>query len=144
MAPLEAPTDRDHAWPERCRRTISIVGKLNKDKDSFESNGKPGVLMYGPYLPLRKGSYSAEFELMLLAGCQSSSITCEVIAGDGSQMLATHSIPTDHLQIGCLHRIPIHFGVGQTTFGVQFRVCLPPDALVRSKRDVRLRTQGNW
>ena len=134
----------DHAWPERCRRTISIVGKLNKDKDSFESNGKPGVLMYGPYLPLRKGSYSAEFELTLLAGCKPSSITCEVIAGDGSQVLVTHSVPTDQLQIGCANRIPIHFEVGQTTFGVQFRVCLPPDMMVRSKRDVQLRTQGNW
>jgi len=134
----------DHAWPERCRRTITIVGKRNYLLDCFESTGKPGALMYGPFLPLRKGRYSVEFQLELLTQYQPENVICEVIAGDGTTVLATQTISTNLLRPETKHSLPMSFDVNQTTFGVQFRVCIPSNVILRAYRDVKLKNTSTW
>jgi hypothetical protein len=56
----------DVAWPQRCTRTLTIVGSEVDNGSHFQSHSEPGVLMYGPYLPIRKGVYDVELHLDMM------------------------------------------------------------------------------
>lgn len=109
-------------WTERARRMLTIVGK-DAGNNSFISVGVPGVLMYGPYMPLPAGSYKVTLNLLAknLVSAASVMAMCDVISGDG-EVLACREICSDEFgQEGHL-RVEMHFTLKAMTFGLQFRV----------------------
>lgn len=136
----------DHAWPERCRRTLTIVGKLDETSGTFESRGEPGVLMYGPYLPLRKGTYSATFRIKLAKPAVNSTdtIRIDIVGRDGSLELAMQEVRLVEMSCHEWHEFPITFAVQDTTFGTRFRVIVPAGSVVEANRDILLTTEASW
>ena len=101
--------------------------------------------MLGPYLPLRKGSYTAIFEIELLqATTLPNSICFDVIAKDGSLILAQTAFPVSSLRLGCKQQIPVRITVDDTVFGVQFRVICPKDVFIQTNRDIQLQSEAGW
>ena len=49
------------AWPERSRRMQTIVAEQRGNW--YQSEGRPGVIMFGPYIPLPAGCYDIVFHL---------------------------------------------------------------------------------
>lgn len=137
----------DIAWPARCQRTLTIIGQVQATGNVFRSTGRAGVLMYGPYLPLRTGTYTATFQLELLQPVAKSdaSVRCEVIGRDGSLVLTTKNICLNDLD-SSLHLQPIQlsFSIQDTTFGVQFRVIIPDNISIQVARSVELATLDRW
>ena len=61
----------EKAWPERKRRFLSLVGKsISVHGSEFIRcvKGECGPMIYGPYMPLKKGAYSAIFDVAALDG----------------------------------------------------------------------------
>lgn len=111
------------AWPERCSRMQTIVG--DQDGDWFDSRQREGVVMYGPYMPLRAGSYVVTFHLK----CDPSQIRadtqlgkCDVVASESAKPLCISEIQYPHHDGPGRFSLPLHFSLPSTTFGVQFRV----------------------
>ena len=102
--------------------------------------------MYGPYLPLRKGTYSATFRIKLAQPAVNSTdtIRMDIVGRDGSLELAMREIRLDQLSCDRWHEIPISFAVEDTTFGTQFRVIVPSGSLVEANRDISLTTDARW
>jgi hypothetical protein len=136
----------DKAWPERCTRTLTIAGMLDSKANVFRSNGTPGVLMYGPYLPLRKGNYDITFKLKLLKAPSSPSdkILVDIIGGEGPIEFGKQEIPMDSLNMNEWLEVPINIEMLDTTFGIQFRVIIPKESYLESSRDVSLRANNPW
>lgn len=136
----------DEAWPERCRRTLTIVGEAVESATAFRSRGTPGVLMYGPYLPLRKGSYEATFRLRPHGTTASTPapVRVEIVARDGSCVLAQREIPWGELASVSSASVPLQWSVDDTTFGVQFRVIVPTDVTLEVDRDASLSSVAGW
>jgi len=134
------------AWPERCQRTLTIIGKEMNGRKAFLSRGKPGVLMYGPYLPLRKGRYSAKFSVTLRKDYFNPKdlIRFDIVAGDGTLLLGEREIALEQLTIDQRFEVPFDFEIADTTFGVQFRVIVPSGIVIESDRDVSLQTMTGW
>lgn len=57
----------EQAWPERVNRLSTIVGKkvITDDTEWLHSEGREGVLVYGPYMPLPAGYFSVRFQLSM-------------------------------------------------------------------------------
>lgn len=136
----------DKAWPERCQRTLTLAGKLVESTKSFRSDGNAGVLMYGPYLPLRKGSYTATFKLKLTkpSGNPSDLVYVDIIGRDGSVEVAKREMRIEHLSCDKWLEVPISFPIPETTFGMQFRVIVPEGSYVESSRDISLTSDFAW
>lgn len=136
----------NEAWPERCRRTVTGVGKAVHSGTKFRSRGTAGPLMYGPYLPLRKGSYTATFRLRLdsHSGPTNDTIHVDVVGRDGSLCLSRRDIPVVGLSRTSPTEVSLQWSVEETTFGIQFRVIVPAKATVEVDRDVALKSFGGW
>ena len=133
-------------WPERCQRTISIVGKITGNNAAYESNGQAGVVMYGPYLPLRTGSYTVCLEMELLDGSlpQSTQVISDVVAEDGNTILSRKELTLEPSEIGNRVKIDHLIETDRTLFGVQFRVIVSQGTRIRVFKNPNLVAKQGW
>jgi hypothetical protein len=113
-------------WPERLNRLKTVVGAevTHNNRTWFESGGRQGVLLFGPYAPLRAGHHVVHLRLLLRrAGVPGGARIgyAEAIAGDEARALATHEIRMAETLSGEFE-IVLDFTLNETTFGLQFRV----------------------
>jgi len=105
----------DNAWPERCLRMKSNIVSSIDQADYFGSGGQAGALMFGPYMPLRRGTYNAEFQLRFLSSAAAGGVMCDIVAGDGSKILARQTIEASAQNGSETVRIPFNFSLEDTT-----------------------------
>lgn len=111
------------AWPERCRRMLTI--SADRDGAWFDSRQRGGVVMYGPYMPLRAGSYAVTFHLQ----CDPARIRpdsllgiCDVLAATRSEPLCMAEVSNPQHDGQGRFSVTLDFALPATTFGLQFRV----------------------
>jgi len=116
-----------HAWPERLRRMQvpkGLPAEVRGDEDwVLVGGGVAGVVLYGPYVPLRAGAYRAVFQIEGDAG----SGWCEVAA-------AGRVLGRAPVRAG---RVVVEFALEGLQFGVEFR-CLSDGGGFSVKRIVEL------
>ncbi len=108
------------AWAERCQRMLTVIGV--RDGMWFDSEKREGVLMYGPYMPLRKGTYTVSLHLKcdLLQIKPNISIgTCDVFTD--RPLCSTELVNFAHDKSGYF-TVQFTFTLSSTTFGLQYRV----------------------
>lgn len=111
----------DQAWPERSRRFLSIIGASRPDKSGFESSkGDSGVLVYGPYMPLKAGRHSATFALTADGYASEDEIIAriDIIGIDGIE-LAVSDLRASDLISSNSFRLDIE--LAELQFGIQAR-----------------------
>lgn len=132
------------AWPERCQRFLSIIGR-KQDDGYLASDGRGGVLLYGPYLPVRKGDYTATFKLRLPQNSTTSGrVSCAVMAGTECDVLGKHVIDLSEGNHEGEQELVIPFSVNDTTFGIQFRVDCETTCNVECAPEVKLAGWQDW
>lgn len=135
----------DNAWPQRCRRMQTAIASAHDPADCYRSRGRAGVLMYGPYMPLRRGEYDVEFSVRFLASAPAlRRVTCEVVAGDGSKVLARRELDSVTCDPCETVRVQLSLALADTLFGVQFRVIAHDGCPIEVARDVQLTCAGSW
>jgi hypothetical protein len=85
--------------------TSTSMGKKigESEQASWETEaGAKGFVWYGPYLPLEKGEYSADYRLRVdaLPGADTLYATLDVCAGAGSQILVKKIITAANAHLG--------------------------------------------
>lgn len=117
------------AWPERVQRLIvpaALQVTRSEDGDWIEvPAGHGGMVMFGPYMPLRAGSYRVGFTLAAPADAR-----FDVVAEDGRTVLATGAT-------GGAATASLEFSLERLHFGVQFR-CTGGAGPFRLRRGVAL------
>lgn len=114
------------AWPERCRRVQSLVGR--REGDWIAADGRGGMLMYGPYMAIRGGRYRATFDLACDPASPASAghvASCDILSGASDTPLAAAEIVGPSHDGSGRFRVRLPFTVEGTTFGIQFRVVVP-------------------
>ena len=96
-----------HAWPERIRRTKVGVGVAAGDWVDV-APGQGGCALYGPYMPLRAGSYVVTFTIEADPG---ASAWCEVVAA-GTVLCSAEAVTG---------RVSLSFTLPALQFGMEFR-----------------------
>jgi hypothetical protein len=132
-----------NAWGQRTNRLLTIVGKRSSQNgvDWIESANMPGVLMYGPYMPLPAGDYTVSFQVRTRADQQKGGalpMRFDVISGAGTE-LAVKTLDTPQIGPDGLVTIDLDFHLNDMTFGVQFRAIANESFPVAVRRAVRLK-----
>lgn len=110
---------------------LSIIG--TKDGEWFASEGREGVVLYGPYMPMADGQYLATFEL----ACDSPPAagrplaTCDVAHGNEGQRLT--SVDVYAVEVGDRIRVTVPFTLSEPTEGMQFRVIAAEGVPIRAR-----------
>lgn len=111
------------AWPQRVNRLrLSVSDPITIDDEPWlKSRAMPGAVMYGPYIPLPKGSYSITFDLRLLEKLDKDEafVLFDVIAG--ARTFATQTVITSDVR-GTELQVELSFKLEDTTFAMEFRV----------------------
>ena len=115
-----------HAWPERLNRLKSATGAeiVHNNRAWYDSGGRQGMLLFGPYAPLRAGHHVVRLRLLLRPRPLPAGVRigyAEVVADDGAKVLASHEISVAETLAGEFE-VALDFALGDTTFGVEFRV----------------------
>jgi hypothetical protein len=135
------------AWPERVNRLMTMTGEpFELEGQSWQrSRGEPGVLVYGPYMPLPAGEYTVRFELR--RDSSSSTGSAEIarldVIGSNGQELAIVNICANQLSASGSTCVPLPFRLDTLTFGIQFRVIAMGTEHVMVRRAAELRCQTN-
>ncbi|MDQ2801597.1 MAG: class I SAM-dependent methyltransferase [Pseudomonadota bacterium] len=119
---LMAETFRAH-WPERIRRLhVPDAHRITTRPDGewvVVPPGQAGWVFFGPYMPLRAGSYSAEFTLEPVGEASETTgapfAVCEVVWGDHSELLARQEVGPS------VRSVRLDFELPMLRFGIQFR-----------------------
>jgi hypothetical protein len=128
------------AWPEREQRLATIIGIKHMEGDKcsvFAPEGAVGALIYGPYIPMRAGSYRAIFTLT----AHTTNIDDEEIGH--ADVFTDHAIMTLPLKGTHITRmkegnVVLEFTLLETAFGVQFRIFSNGRAALQADFNVRL------
>ena len=99
---------------------LTIVGIRNGDW--FVSEGREGVVLYGPYMQLAAGNYKATFEIACTVPLSSSRqiATCDVACGNEGRRLT--SVDVTGSSGGGPFEVVVPFTLAEVTEGMQFRV----------------------
>lgn len=131
------------AWPERQRRFLSIVGTRvsTEGRDVIQCPaGTSGVMVYGPYMPLESGSYTATFVLRLTGAADDGIVArCDILGHNGREIIARDYTGKEiDVESG---RMTLDFTLADLEFGIQARCisrgradveCELPIAIIRS------------
>ncbi|WP_181049267.1 class I SAM-dependent methyltransferase [Methylobacterium sp. 190mf] len=111
----------DRAWPERLTRFSSNVGRLeHRDGEDWivAEAGESGAMLFGPYLPLRKGKFECEFQFELYGDSNATvDAECDVMIGRLDAPISTYQISGRPGR----NSVTLCFVLDQLEFGVQFR-----------------------
>lgn len=124
----ETPPDVARDWRGAM---LSIVGA--RDGEWFASQGREGVVLYGPYMPLAAGDYRAIFEI----ACEASPpadrpiATCDIACGDEGRRLTRIDVFRDaeHGRV----QVILPFTLASPTDGMQFRVIAVDGIPIRAR-----------
>lgn len=119
----------EKAWPERSARFQTIIGTRAADNSSVCcAVGVPGVLVYGPYMPLKAGRHSASFTIRASPAASETDVVvrCDVI-GISSQVLAEQEL-TAKLLAEQNGKVRLEFDLPELEFGIQAR-CISSGAV---------------
>lgn len=99
---------------------LSIIGIRNGDW--FVSEGREGVVLYGPYMPLAVGNYKAIFEIACTGPLSPSRYiaTCDVACGNEGRRLT--SVDVTSFSGAGPFEVVVPFALAEMTAGMQFRV----------------------
>jgi hypothetical protein len=124
-------------WPIRLRQT-STQAELQADGHTAFSDRPGTYLIYGPYVPLPKGRHTVTF-FMRKADSQDNpgaACTCDVVES-GSRTLAVAVVDRSALSVE-FRPIRLSFVLSDTTFGLEFRVCLGTGGPLEVRMDFSL------
>jgi hypothetical protein len=129
------------AWSDRVSRMQTNVGlPVTIDGSCWlRSQGTPGALLYGPYMPLPKGRYTVEFDLRLLDPADEEAapmVNIDVMNGREAILVSRTLCARELTNRGS--RIELNFELDDTTFGLQYRVFGLNQARFECKRSVTL------
>ncbi len=117
------------AWPERVQRLVVPRGLAVTKSDGADwievPAGHGGMVMFGPYMPLRAGDYRATFTL-----AAPGEANFDVVAEDGATLLASGAT-------GGAATATLAFSLERLHFGVQFR-CTGGRGPFRLRRGIAL------
>jgi SAM-dependent methyltransferase len=133
----------DIAWPERLTRLMSLVGREIRHDGSawFDSQSRGGPVLYGPYVPLLAGRYTASFALFFPSGVLDASrlaAVCEIVASNGTVEFARREIHGGDLVNGSEIQVAVDFTLADTTFAVEFRVHAIDGVRVYARKSISL------
>ncbi|OLL30302.1 hypothetical protein BTH42_17690 [Burkholderia sp. SRS-W-2-2016] len=106
------------AWPERIQRLIVVSGAAEHRADGewlIVPPAHEGLVFYGPYMPLRAGSYRITFEFNPDPSADTAFARCDVIVGHEARVL-------DQCEVlpGQTH-VTFEVQIQKLEFGAQFR-----------------------
>ncbi|MEI7782663.1 MAG: class I SAM-dependent methyltransferase [Planctomycetota bacterium] len=110
---------------------LTIVGM--SDGDWFASQGREGVVLYGPYMPLAAGDYQATFEIEYTAPPSADRLlaTCDIAHGNEGQRLT--SVDVHDVGSGGTLTVVVPFTLSEPTDGMQFRVIAVDSIPIRAR-----------
>ena len=106
------------AWPERISRMSVGVGRVEEGSDGEWvacPPATPGVVIFGPYMPLRPGRYRCTFRLD--GGGAGAGARCEIALGEHGTVLLSRDVAVEAVPAS----IALEFELEALEFGVQFR-----------------------
>jgi Methyltransferase domain len=109
------------AWPERQHRFLSLVGtRVTKDGLNFVQcpAGTSGVMVYGPYMPLEGGDYTATFRLRLTGDFVMGTVVHLDIRGDKGREIVARDLSQEQIDAEG-GRIRLDFTLPGQEFGIQ-------------------------
>jgi hypothetical protein len=112
------------AWPERSKRFVQLVGDRIEENGTVRAraqHGTGGVIVYGPYMPLKKGTHSATFQLSA-AKCKDQNailIRCDILGSGGREIAKKDISSADLVRSGGVIRL--EFELAELEFGIQAR-----------------------
>lgn len=111
------------AWPERQRRYLSLAGDRVQvgDHDAIRCPaGTSGVMVYGPYMPLESGDYTASFHLRVSDPTDSgNAVRCDIL-GDQGRVIVTQDYSGRDIQAAA-GQVSLTFTLKDLEFGIQAR-----------------------
>jgi len=114
------------AWPERLNRLKSIIGQgfMHRGEAWFDSGGRPGALLHGPYTALPPGRHSVTFTLEYVAAAplETAVAIVQATAANGAAILARKEISGSAAAPGQEFTVQLDFELADTTFAVEFVV----------------------
>lgn len=130
------------AWPERLNRLLTIVGKpIQRDGATwFDSEGREGALVYGPYTALPPGRHEVTLFVEYPEGLDAghASAFAHVSHGPAGDVITRTTIECP--SPGTPIEVKLAFELKDTTFSIQFLVVSSRARLI-AKKAVTLRTQ---
>lgn len=125
-AKLQAEIDTifEAAWPERKERFVSGIGRKSTADGRTEivaEKGEGGPMIYGPYMPLKKGHHYAEFRLRAVdaADPRAPVAVCDVV-GSAGQVITSKTLTPAELQ-DSRGTVRLEFELDALEFGMQAR-----------------------
>ncbi len=134
------------AWIDRARRVLSVLSPEGLDGNPNVVGapaGQSGVLIYGPYIPLRPGAYAATFAIKAeTSGHASDDVIarCDVMVED--KIIADRPISAGEIAPDRATLIEVKFSLDQVRFGTQFRLISTGRATVRAAFSVGFQENG--
>lgn len=114
------------AWPERLNRLKSIIGSpVSRNRQAwFDSRGRTGALLHGPYTAMPPGRHKVTFTLEYPNPAAASRLVAivQVTAANGATILARHDVPGNTGTAGVAFPVTLGFELPDTTFSVEFVV----------------------
>jgi SAM-dependent methyltransferase len=125
---VDLPTDLAREWHGGM---ISVVG--TRDGEWFTSEGREGVVLYGPYMPLPAGAYQATFEIECAGGRSATRpcATCDVAHGSEGVRLTSVDVTGTHAPGP--FEVVVPFTLSQPMEGMQFRVIATKGIPIRAR-----------
>jgi Methyltransferase domain len=113
-----------NAWPERKRRFLSLVGKTVQRGSRATvrcDQGERGPLLYGPYMPLKRGSHIAEFEIRASGAPNVDAPVVQLdVLGNGGRGIVTQMVSSRDLERSA-GKVRLKFQLTELEFGIQAR-----------------------
>ena len=116
------------AWPERTSRLKTVIGTPDTLQGHSAFSVEPknaGVVMFGPYMPLRAGAYRVTFTLA--ADCKAipdktEVAWCDVFLSKSNRAAVTQHITASQFADDAPIKVSVDFDLDALEFGVQFRM----------------------
>jgi len=128
------------AWEERKARFVSRRTKmtLNGEMVVRAEPGEDGPVIYGPYIPLRRGKYAVEFlvEAVGAADRNATTVICDVV-GNGGRAIVSRSLTTSDLR-RLAGLVRLEFELLEPEFGVQARCVSFGNSVVQCRLPIRI------
>jgi SAM-dependent methyltransferase len=102
---------------------VGIESGVGVDRVVTAQPGEFGFLVYGPYVPMRSGRWSARFTLAADGSAEGILGVADVAVAPDADVLALSELTPDVLPPdGRLHQVVLPFELEEPAFGVEFRV----------------------